>query len=164
LEQLRSEFSIQSQGGSITLLDHWFPCVKPYPEGADVALNPWGEWIFEEPLEGGSDSGFMLVVKRRCLANCLVVPSLLPSVVVSPMTILVPYFPEIEPLFQPGYYHVGDPSLSCSLFVVGRVNVAKCIAVDSSCSMESPSFGLVRARPLLLPVNILNGCFFAQKT
>jgi hypothetical protein len=44
-------------GGSVTLLDYWFQCVKPYLEGADVVLYPCGEWILEQPLEGRSDSG-----------------------------------------------------------------------------------------------------------
>ena len=106
------------KGGSVTLLDYWFPCAKPNSEVADVALRPRGKWYLKKPLKGGINSGCVLVVEQRCLVNCLIIPSLPPSVVVSPMPILIPHFPEVEPLLQPGSYHIGHPNLSCSLFVV----------------------------------------------
>ena len=64
------------KGGSVTLLDYWFPCAKPNSECADVALCPGGKWNLKQPLKSGIYSGCMLVVEQCCLVNCLVVPSL----------------------------------------------------------------------------------------
>jgi hypothetical protein len=78
---LRSLSSLK--GGSVTLLDYWFPCAESNSEGDDGAFCPRGEWNLKQPLEGGSDSRCVLIIEHRCLANCLVVPSLPASVVVS---------------------------------------------------------------------------------
>ena len=145
------------KGGSVTLLDYWFPCAKPNSECADVALCPGGKWNLKQPLKSGIYSGCMLVVEQCCLVNCLVVPSLPPSVVVSPMPILVPHFPEVEPLLQPGGDHIGHPNLSCSLFVVdGGARCQMCLigllVIQNISGLVAPNCSSVVSFLSLLPL------------
>lgn len=119
------------KGGSVTLLNYRFPSAEPNSEVVDVALYSRGEWSLEQPLEGGIDSGCVLLIELRCLTDCLVILTLPSSSIVSPMPILVPHFPQVEPLLQPDCDHFGHPSLSCLLSsLVGRITPS-CTSVVS---------------------------------
>jgi hypothetical protein len=103
--------------GGVTLLNDWFPSIKPYSLGTNVALNSLLNWFVEVPLMLWVHSCIMMLVTLDDLSDGLSVLGLALCCLISAMPILITNFPQIEPLLKPCSNHLGDPCSSIERLV-----------------------------------------------
>jgi hypothetical protein len=102
--------------GGVTLLNDWFPSIKPYSLGTDVALNPLLNGFIEVPLKHWVHSGSMMLVTLDDLSDGLSVLSLTLCCLISATPILIANLPQIEPLLKPCSDYFSDPHSSILSF------------------------------------------------
>jgi hypothetical protein len=80
--------------GGLTLLNDWFPSIKPYSLETDVALNPLLNGLIKVPLKRWVHAGSMMLITLDDLSDGLSVLSLTLCCLISAMPILIANLPQ----------------------------------------------------------------------